>query len=109
VSWCSLIANPTIRRDAASSTLSRYSLPSSVSISVPSPYHLRFTWSAAKSRPIRSGARHRPLPCRVVCFRRRLGRDRKPSSRMILATVFTLTTQPSSRRSAVILGEPYWL
>jgi hypothetical protein len=29
-------------------------------ISVPSPYHLRFSAPAPKRRPIRSGARHRP-------------------------------------------------
>ena len=38
------------------------SLPSSVAISVPSPYHLRLICVAGKSRLTRSGARHRPLP-----------------------------------------------
>lgn len=72
----------------------------------PSPYHLRFSAGAEKSRPTRSGARHRPRPGRVVCRRRRLGLARKPSSRMIWETVFSDTVQPSSRRSAVILGDP---
>jgi hypothetical protein len=53
-----------------SSTEFRNSLPSSVTISVPSPYHLRSSWSAGKSRPIRSAARHRPRPWPVVCLRR---------------------------------------
>src|SRR3954463_3684558 len=51
-----------MRREPMSSTESRNSLPSSVTISVPSPYHLRSSWSAGKSRPIRSAARHRPGP-----------------------------------------------
>ena len=96
-----------MRRDPMSNTEARCSLPSSVTISVPSPYHLRFTVAAGKSRPIRSGARHRPRPGRVVLLRRFLTRARKPSSRMITATVFSLTRQPASRSSAVIRGEPY--
>src|SRR3954454_10150739 len=59
-----------MRREPMSSTESRNSLPWSVTISVPSPYHLRSSWSAGKSRPIRSAARHRPRPWRVVCLRR---------------------------------------
>src|SRR5829696_1716844 len=42
-SWCSSRANPTIRREPMSRTLSRYSLPSSVGISVPSPNHIWLT------------------------------------------------------------------
>jgi hypothetical protein len=38
-SWCSSIAKPTTRREPTSSTESRNSLPCSVAISVPSPYH----------------------------------------------------------------------
>src|SRR5204862_479817 len=75
--------------------------------SVPSPYHLRLSVLAGKSRPIRSGARHRPFPCRVVCLRRFFARATKCCSRMIAATVFSLTRQPASRRSSVIRGEPY--
>src|SRR5262249_52874921 len=45
-----------------SSTESRYSLPSPVVISVPSPYHRRLIPRAANLRPTRSGARHPPLP-----------------------------------------------
>jgi hypothetical protein len=54
------MAKPTMRRAAMSSTLSKYSSPSSVMISVPSPYHFSFGLLAGKSRAIRSGARHRP-------------------------------------------------
>src|SRR5262249_7219448 len=43
--------------------------PSSVGISVPSPYHLQLIVAAGKSRLTRSGARHRPLPGRVVPLR----------------------------------------
>ena len=67
---------------------------------------LWFSLSVPKSRPIRSGARHRPRPARVVCLRRLLPRAARPSSRISAATVFSLTDQPSSRRSAVIRGEP---
>ena len=76
-------------------------------ISVPSPYHLRLTSCAGKSRLTRSGARHRPLPGRVVALRFFFRRAARPSSRITAATVFSLTAQPSSRRSAVIRGEPY--
>ena len=46
-------------------------------------------------------------PRRVVDRRRRLRLAAMPSSRISAATVFSLTRQPSSRRSAVIRGEPY--
>jgi hypothetical protein len=58
------------------------------------------------ARPTRSGARQWPLPGRVVPRRRRVGRPTRPSSRMIAATVFSLTRQPLSRRSSVIRGAP---
>jgi hypothetical protein len=48
----------------------------------------------------------RPRPGRVVCLRRRLRRAASPISRISVATVFWLTRQPSSRRSAVIRGDP---
>ena len=89
-----------------SNTLARCSLPSPVTISVPSPYHVRLSPSAANRRPTRSGARHRPLPGRVVCRRRRGGRARSPCSAISSATVFSLTRQPAARSSAVIRGEP---
>ena len=90
-----------------SRTEARYSLPSSVVISVPSPNHFWFTACAVKSRPTRSGARHRSLPGRVSDRRRFLRRAARPSSRISCATVFTLTCQPASRMSAVIRGDPY--
>ena len=52
-------------------------------------------------------ARLRPLPGRVVALRFFFRRAARPCSRITAATVFSLTAQPSSRRSAVILGEPY--
>lgn len=84
-----------------SSTLSKSSLPSPVGIAVPSPYHLWLIRSAPKSRLTRFGARQRPLPGRVVDLCRFLGRATRPNSAMICATVFTLTAQAASRRSAV--------
>jgi hypothetical protein len=78
-----------------------------VRIWVPSPYHLRFSCVAGKSRRTRSGARHRPLPGRVVDRRFFLRRAARPSSRINAATVFWLTRHPASRRSAVIRGDPY--
>jgi hypothetical protein len=73
---------------------------------VPSPYHLRFTCRAGKSRLTRSGARQRPFPGRVVDRRFFFRRAARPCSRITAATVFLLTFQPAARRSAVIRGEP---
>jgi hypothetical protein len=42
----------------------------------------------------------------VVCLRRFFARATSHRSRMIFATVFSLTRQPASRRSSVIRGEP---
>ena len=81
-------------------------LPSSVQISVPSPYHFWLIFSAGKSRLIRSGARHRPFPGRVASLRRFFGRAARPISAISAATVFLLTVQPASCRSAVIIGDP---
>src|SRR4030095_15042321 len=90
-----------------SSTESRYSTPSPVGISVPSPYHFWLILAAGKSRLTRSGARHRPLPRRVVPLRPFLpGGAKRPISAIKAATVFLLTTQPASWRSAVIIGDP---
>jgi hypothetical protein len=61
-SWCSPIAKPGSRREARSSTMARYSLPSSVGISVRSPHHFWLICSAVKSRPIRSGSAWPPCP-----------------------------------------------
>jgi hypothetical protein len=47
------------------------------------------------------------LPVRVVDRRRGLCRAARPCSRIRAATVFLLTRQPSSRRSAVTRGNPY--
>jgi len=48
----------------------------------------------------------RPLPGRVVALRFFLRRAARPCSRISAATVFPLTCQPASRRSAVIRGDP---
>ncbi len=82
-------------------------MPSPVTISVPSPYHFWLILPAGKSRLTRSGARHRPLPGRVVAFRLFFRRAASPSSRISSATVFSLTFQPASFRSAVIRGDPH--
>jgi hypothetical protein len=87
-------------------TEARYSLPSPVGISVPSPYHLRLSCRAGKSRLTRSGARQRPFPGRVADLRLFLRRAARPCSRMIAPTVFWLTVHPASRRSAVIRDDP---
>jgi hypothetical protein len=77
-----------------------------VTISVPSPYQRRLIPSAANLRRTWSGARHRPLPGRVVALRRFLRRAARPCSRISTATVFSLTFQPASRSAAVIRGDP---
>jgi hypothetical protein len=89
-----------------SSTESRYSLPSPVAISVPSPYHRRLTPSAANLRFTRSGARQRPLPGRVEPLRFFFRLAASSCSRIRPATVFSLTRQPASRSAAVIRGDP---
>ena len=81
-------------------------MPSPVSISVPSPYHFWLIPAAGKFRLTRSGARHRPFPGRVLPLRRFFGRAARPISAISAATVFLLTRQPRSRRSAVIIGDP---
>jgi hypothetical protein len=53
-----------------------------------------------------AGARHRPFPGRVATLRFFFRRAARPSSAITAATVFTLTVQPASRRSAAIRGDP---
>ena len=65
-SWCSPIANPGIRREAKSSTVAKYSLPSSVGISVRSPHHLWLIAEALKPRLTRSGIGAAALSGRVA-------------------------------------------
>lgn len=62
---------------------------------------------APKSRRSPSGALRADLSGLVVPRRLRLRRAIKPCSAISVATVFTLTRQPSARRSAVIRGDPY--
>src|SRR5262249_41015403 len=86
-----------------SSTEARCSLPSSVGISVPSPYHLQLIVAAGKSRLTRSGARHRPLPGRVVplrlfFWRRRPARPAHQAGGGVLA--------PPPARLAQVGGDP---
>jgi hypothetical protein len=78
-----------------------------VGSSVPSPYHFWFSLLAGKSRLTRSGARQRPFPGRVADLRFFFRRAARRCSRIKAATVLSLTRQPASRKSAVILGEPY--
>jgi hypothetical protein len=47
-----------------------------VGSSVRSPYHFWFSRCAEKSRPMRSGAPHRPLPGRVAAHRGTYGSPR---------------------------------
>jgi len=75
---------------------------------VPSPNHFWLTFAALKSRLTRSGARHRPLPGRVVALRLFLRRAARCCSAISCATVFWLTAQPASFKSAVIRGDPYF-
>src|SRR5438034_925804 len=82
-----------------SSTLSRISLPSSAAISVPSPYHLRLTCSAANWRPIRSGARHR----RIASSTQR-ATERLSTSRCIRSSAFPFRNRASSARSSSLTG-----
>jgi hypothetical protein len=90
-----------------SSTESRYSFPSPVLISVPSPYQRRLIPAAANFRFTRSSARHRALPLRVAPRRpRRPGRASSPCLVIEAATVFSLTAQPSSRSADMIRGAP---
>jgi hypothetical protein len=49
----------------------------------------------------------RPFPGRVEALRLFLRLAARCCSRITAATVFSLTAQPASRRSAVILGDPY--
>jgi hypothetical protein len=82
-------------------------LPSSVEISVISPHHLVFGAAAVKSRRTKSGNFGAVLSC-FLSPRRCLGfRPSKPWRRIESATVFTLTDQPSSIKSAWMRGEPY--
>ena len=72
-----------------------------------SPHHFRFGAGAVKSRLSRSGNFGAFLSCLVnplLC----LGfLPCRPCRRIESATVFTLTDQPASTRSAWIRGEPY--
>ena len=86
--------------------MSRYSLPSPVGISVPSPYQRRLMALTANLRLTWSGARHRPFPGLVEALRLFFRRAARPSSRISPATVFSLTRQPSSRSAAAIRGDP---
>ena len=58
--------NKRLPREPNSSTEASWRLPSPVPISDPSPYHLQLIFATGKSRLTRSGARHRPMPGRVV-------------------------------------------
>lgn len=106
-SGCSLAGAPSRRREYRSSTVARYSLPSSVGISVMSPHQRQFGAGAVKSRPSRSGNFGAFRSCFVVLEGRFFFRPTKPWRRIESATVFTDTDHPASTRSAWIRGEPY--
>ena len=72
-----------------------------------SPHHFTFGAGAAKSRRSRSANFGAALSWRVNPLRRFGLRPCRPCRRIESATVFTLTVQPASTRSAWIRGEPY--
>jgi hypothetical protein len=71
-----------------------------------SPTHLRFGSAAVKSRLSRSGNFGAALSCLVSPLRRLIRRATKPCRRIESATVFSDTSHPRSRRSAISRGEP---
>jgi hypothetical protein len=106
-SGCVLVGQASSLRECRSRTVAGYNLPSSVEISVISPHHLVFGAAAVKSRRTKSGNFGAVLSC-FLSPRRCLGfRPSKPWRRIESATVFTLTDQPSSIKSAWMRGEPY--
>src|SRR4051794_10042385 len=109
-SGCNDVAAPSRRREYRSITVARYNFgprPSGpVGISVMSPTHLAFGRSAVKSRLSRSGNLGAVLSCLVNPFRRLIRRATKPWRRIESATVFSLTFQPTARRSWTNRGEP---
>jgi hypothetical protein len=68
---------------------------------------LRLISGAVKSRFTRSGGRQRPFPGRVAPLRFRFFLATRFCPAVSTATEFSLTFQPASLRSAVILGDPY--
>ena len=101
-----LVAAASSRREYRSITVARYSFPLPVGISVISPHHFRFGPAAVKSRFTRSGNAGAVLSCLVnplLCLTFRATRHCR---RIESATVFLVTTQPSSRRSACNRGDP---
>ena len=66
-----------------------------------SPTHLRFGAAAVKSRLSRSGNFGAVLSCLVSPFLRLIRRATSPWRRIESATVFSYTSHPSSRRSAM--------
>src|SRR5215204_5060992 len=100
-SWCSPIANPGSRRDARSKTVARYSLPSSVGISVRSPHQRWLITPAAKSLFTRSGIGAAALSGRVSQRRFRFGqRPARPWRTIEAATDFFDTRHPVSTKTS---------
>ena len=94
-------------REARSSTVAKYSLPSSVGTSVRSPHHLWLIAGAVKSRLTRSGTGGAALSGRVNQPRRVLvGRATRPWRAIDASTLFFDTRHPSSTRSASTRGDP---
>lgn len=106
-SWCPPTAKPGSRREPRSSTVARYSLPSSVGISVRSPHHFSLIAPALKSRRTRSGIGSAALSGRVRHRRFRFGgRPARPWRTIESATVLIDTAQPASTRCSQMRGEP---
>jgi len=81
--------------------------PSPVGISVRSPtQRTSGSCGGVKSRRNASGAFRADLSALVVDRRFRFGRATRCAWAISAATVFTLTRQPSSFKSAVIRGDP---
>src|SRR5680860_1645928 len=104
---CSEVAAPSSRREYRSITVARYSFPDRVGISVMSPHHLVLVADAVKSRLTRSGNFGAFLSCLVNPLVRLMIRATSPCRRIESATVFSLTFQLASSRSAWTRGEPW--
>jgi hypothetical protein len=101
-----LVAAASSRREYRSITVARYTLPPLVGISVTSPHQRWFGAAAVKSRFSRSGNFAAVSSCLVNPLLRLTFRAIRPWRRIESATVFSLTCQPASRRSACSRGEP---
>ena len=98
------MANPTIRQEQISSTPVRYSLPSSVTISVPSPNQRSFSRAAEKPRPTSSWGPPAALAGAGGAASAPLGSGDQVLVGHDLDDGVLSDPPPESRRSAVIRG-----